>query len=48
MYGIFGDLFDFNRDGELSVIEKGLELCFLDELLREEAGSSWDDDSEED
>ena len=31
MNGIFGNLFDFNRDGRIDSIEKGLEFQFLNE-----------------
>ncbi len=41
--GIFGGLFDFNRDGKLSPMEQTLELMFIDELLREEEKNKRDD-----
>ena len=34
--GIFGDMFDFNNDGNLDVLEQGLEFMFFDELTKEE------------
>ena len=34
--GIFGDLFDFNGDGNLDCFEQGLEFMLLDELLKED------------
>ena len=33
MKGIFGDLFDFNSDGELDSFEQAADCMFLDELL---------------
>lgn len=35
--GIFGDMFDFNHDGEMSAFERAAEFSFLDEMLNEEA-----------
>ena len=34
--GIFGDMFDLNRDGEMSAFERAVEFSFLDEMLNEE------------
>ena len=34
--GIFGDLSDFNGDGNLDCFEQGLEFMLLDELLKED------------
>ena len=34
--GIFGKLFDFNRDGELNAEERSAELGFLAHLLQNE------------
>ena len=34
--GIFGNMFDFNGDGNLDVFEQGAELAFLDDLMRED------------
>lgn len=35
----FGNMFDFNRDGNLNWIEKTAELAFLDHVMKEESGS---------
>ena len=35
--GIFGDMFDFNNDGNLDAFEQGLEFIFLDQLTKEES-----------
>lgn len=34
--GIFGGLFDFNGDGEVSGMGQALEFALLDELLHED------------
>lgn len=40
--GIFGDLFDFNNDGEIDSFERGEEFAFLNELMEDENVSSDD------
>ncbi|MDD6989178.1 hypothetical protein [Ruminococcus sp.] len=40
---IFGDLFDFNNDGEIDAFERGAELAFLDELMNDEKTDVFDD-----
>lgn len=42
--GIFGNMFDFNNDGNLDNFEQGLEFMFLDELIKEESDDSDNDD----
>ena len=42
--GIFGDMFDFNNDGNLDVLEQGLEFMFLEQLTKEEPDDSDNDD----
>ena len=42
--GIFGDLFDFNGDGNLDALEQGLEFMLLNQLLTE----GEDDDESDD
>lgn len=37
MKGIFGDMFDFNHDGEIDFFERVVEFSFLDEVTREES-----------
>ena len=34
--GIFGNLFDFNGDGELDTFEQAAELGFLAEMMKED------------
>ena len=45
MRGIFGNMFDLNRDGKLDHFERAMEFEFLEECEREENG--YDDDAEE-
>ncbi|MGN0701838.1 MAG: hypothetical protein ACI4KL_01520 [Lentihominibacter sp.] len=33
--GFFGDMFDFNGDGELGFVERAAELAFVSDLLTE-------------
>jgi len=40
MWGIFGELFDFNNDGKLDLFERASELAFLEELMKEEKEES--------
>ena len=42
--GIFGDMFDFNNDGNLDAFEQGMEFMFLAELTKEESADSDNDD----
>ena len=35
--GTFGDLFDFNGDGNLDCFEQGLEFMLLNELMNEDS-----------
>ena len=42
--GIFGDIFDFNNDGNLDAFEQGLEFMFLEQLIKEETDDSDNDD----
>ena len=42
--GIFGDMFDFNNDGNLDALEQGLKFMFLDELTKDESADSDNDD----
>ena len=42
--GIFGDMFDFNNDGNLDAFEQTLEFMFLDKLTKDESDDSDNDD----
>lgn len=36
MKGLFGGLFDFNNDGNMSAFERAAEFSFLHEMMNEE------------
>ena len=42
--GIFGNMFDFNGDGDLNWMEQATELSFLQLLMEEEEKDDDDDD----
>ena len=47
MNGIFGDIFDFDGDGKLNIIEQAAELAFIATIIEEEEideGEETDDD----
>lgn len=46
--GIFGDMFDMNRDGKLDALERAAEAAFLDELEEDEFDDEYDDDWDDD
>ena len=43
MDGIFGDIFDFNGDGQLDLAERAAELMFLDTIIEEEENDEDDE-----
>lgn len=43
MNGIFGDIFDFDGDGRLDIIEQAAELMFIADIIEDE---ETDDDDE--
>ena len=45
--GLFGGIFDFNRDGKMDSIEKAAEIAFLNDMINEEEDDS-DYDKEDD
>ena len=42
--GIFGDIFDFDGDGRLDIIEQAAELAFIANIIEDE---ETDDDDDE-
>ena len=42
--GIFGNMFDFNNDGNLDALEQGMEFMLLDQLTKDESDDSNNDD----
>lgn len=41
--GLFGDMFDFNGDGQLDAFEQATEFLFFQEMIKDK-----DDEDEED
>ena len=47
MDGIFGSLFDLDRDGQLDAMERGAEVGFIEEVLKgDEKDDLWEDEEE--
>lgn len=50
MAGLFGNMFDMNRDGKMSGFERAMEFHFMEEMLRDEhigGASEYEDDDYE-
>lgn len=43
MSGLFGNMFDMNRDGEIDLFEQAMELEFIDSIVNKE----YEEDDEE-
>lgn len=48
MNGIFGDIFDFDGDGRLDIIEQAAEFAFIATIVEEEEKKSREDYDDED
>lgn len=48
MPGLFGDMFDFNRDGKLDSFEQAAEFMFFEEVIMGGNDEESDDDEEDD
>ena len=47
MAGIFGNMFDLNRDGKIGTFERAIELQFLDSMTKDSArNNAWDDEDD--
>lgn len=47
MAGIFGNMFDLNRDGKIGAFERAMELQFLDSMTKDSArNNAWDDEDD--
>ena len=44
MNGIFGDIFDFDGDGRLGIIEQAAELAFIADIIEDEETDDEDDE----
>ena len=48
MAGFFGNMFDFNRDGNLDSFERAADFCAFNELMKEDASTDHLDDDDDD
>ena len=46
--GIFGNIFDFNGDGQIDAMERGAELAFLQMIMEDEEAQTGEDESNTD
>lgn len=46
MNGIFGDIFDFDGDGKLNIIEQAAELAFIANIIEDEETDEDDEDDD--
>lgn len=46
MNGIFGDIFDFDGDGRLDIIEQAAELAFIATIIEDKETDEDDDDDD--
>ena len=44
MNGIFGDIFDFDGDGKLEIVEQAAELEFIADIIEDEETDDEDDE----
>ena len=44
MNGIFGDIFDFDGDGRLDIIEQATELAFIADIIEDKETDDEDDE----
>ena len=42
--GIFGDIFDFDGDGRLDILEQAAELAFIADIIEDEETDDEDDE----
>ena len=47
MNGIFGDIFDFDSDGKLDIIEQAAELAFIANIIEDEETDDEDDEDDD-
>ena len=46
MNGIFGDIFDFDSDGRLDIIEQAAELTFIANIIEDKETDEDDEDDD--
>lgn len=47
MAGFFGNMFDFNRDGNLDSFERVADFCAFNELMKKDTSTDFSDDDYE-
>lgn len=48
MAGFFGNMFDFNRDGNLDSFERAADFCAFNELMKADESTDYLDDDDDD
>lgn len=48
MSGIFGNMFDFNRDGKVDDFERAMEFMFIEEMLKDASDDEGEFDKDND
>lgn len=48
MGGIFGNMFDFNRDSKVDGFERAMEYMFLEEMLKDDSDDEDEFDEDND
>ena len=48
MTGIFGDLFDYNGDGKLDVVEQAADFLAFQEMMKDQNDDAFDSTEEDD
>lgn len=47
MQGLFGDMFDLNRDGKLDSFERGAEFMFFNDVVMKDTDKESESDDED-
>ena len=48
MSGVFGNMFDFNRDGKLDGFERAADFCAFNEMMKKDDSTDFLDDNNDD
>lgn len=48
MAGLFGNMFDFNRDGKLDGFERAADFCAFNEMMKKDDSTDFLDDDNDD
>lgn len=41
MGGLFGNMFDFNKDGKVDGFERAMEFMFIEEMVKADSEGLW-------